>query len=100
MHECGWQEAAYRLALDSQVDCMEIDVSRTLDGVLVTLHDRYGGHFVCLQWDYYSCKLHNFFLFKWEELQTKADTCSKYNHVQYQDSRLCVFFSQNYANQG
>jgi len=33
-------EAAYRLALDSQVDCMEIDVSRTLDGVLVTLHDR------------------------------------------------------------
>jgi glycerophosphoryl diester phosphodiesterase len=58
VHECGWQEAAYRLALDSQVDCMEIDVSRTLDGVLVTLHDRYGFHFVCLQWDYYSCKLH------------------------------------------
>lgn len=54
MDKCGWQEAAYRLALDSQVDCMEIDVSRTLDGVLVTLHDRYGGHFVCLQWDNYS----------------------------------------------
>ncbi|ERM99731.1 hypothetical protein AMTRI_Chr11g101930 [Amborella trichopoda] len=31
---------AYRIALDSQVDCIEIDVSRSLDGVLVALHDR------------------------------------------------------------
>lgn len=33
-------EASYRLALDLQVDCMEIDASRTQDGVLVALHDR------------------------------------------------------------
>ncbi|KAI4320247.1 hypothetical protein MLD38_033746 [Melastoma candidum] len=32
--------AAYQAALHSQVDCMEIDVSRTADGVLVALHDR------------------------------------------------------------
>lgn len=55
---------------------MEIDVSRTLDGVLVTLHDRYGGYFVCLQWDYYSCNLLQKKLFKWEELQTKAEFVS------------------------
>uniref|UniRef100_A0A2N9EDT8 glycerophosphodiester phosphodiesterase n=1 Tax=Fagus sylvatica TaxID=28930 RepID=A0A2N9EDT8_FAGSY len=31
---------AYRIALDSQVDCIEIDVSRSSDGVLFALHDR------------------------------------------------------------
>ncbi|XP_073003588.1 glycerophosphodiester phosphodiesterase GDPD4 isoform X1 [Typha latifolia] len=31
---------AYRIALSSRVDCVEIDVSRTLDGALVALHDR------------------------------------------------------------
>lgn len=35
--------AAYRFALHSQVDCIEIDVSRSLDGVLLALHDRYSG---------------------------------------------------------
>lgn len=33
--------AAYRTALDSQADCIEIDVSRSSDGVLFALHDRY-----------------------------------------------------------
>lgn len=32
---------AYRIALHSQVDCIEIDVSRSSDGVLFALHDRY-----------------------------------------------------------
>ncbi|KAK3013693.1 hypothetical protein RJ639_008603 [Escallonia herrerae] len=32
--------AAYHIALDSQVDCIEIDVSRSSDGVLFALHDR------------------------------------------------------------
>ncbi|XP_062072962.1 glycerophosphodiester phosphodiesterase GDPD4-like isoform X1 [Humulus lupulus] len=32
--------AAYHSALASQVDCVEIDVSRSLDGVLFALHDR------------------------------------------------------------
>ncbi|KAL5845627.1 hypothetical protein ACOSQ3_009151 [Xanthoceras sorbifolium] len=32
--------AAYRFALRAQVDCIEIDVSRSLDGVLFALHDR------------------------------------------------------------
>jgi glycerophosphoryl diester phosphodiesterase len=32
--------AAYQLALDAGVDCIEIDASRTWDGVLVALHDR------------------------------------------------------------
>uniref|UniRef100_A0A803QBK3 glycerophosphodiester phosphodiesterase n=1 Tax=Cannabis sativa TaxID=3483 RepID=A0A803QBK3_CANSA len=32
--------AAYHSALASQVDCIEIDVSRSLDGVLFALHDR------------------------------------------------------------
>ncbi|KAI3785401.1 hypothetical protein L1987_44519 [Smallanthus sonchifolius] len=32
--------AAYNIALRSQVDCMEIDVSRSADGVLFALHDR------------------------------------------------------------
>ncbi|KAL5714679.1 hypothetical protein ACHQM5_016608 [Ranunculus cassubicifolius] len=32
--------SAYRAALVSQVDCIEIDVSRSLDGVLFALHDR------------------------------------------------------------
>ncbi|XP_021812909.1 glycerophosphodiester phosphodiesterase GDPD4 isoform X1 [Prunus avium] len=32
--------AAYHFALHSQVDCIEIDVSRSLDGVLLALHDR------------------------------------------------------------
>ncbi|XP_058192323.1 glycerophosphodiester phosphodiesterase GDPD4 isoform X4 [Rhododendron vialii] len=31
---------AYRAALHSQVDCIEIDVSRSSDGVLFALHDR------------------------------------------------------------
>ncbi|KAH9331433.1 hypothetical protein KI387_003541, partial [Taxus chinensis] len=32
--------AAYRLAVHSEVDCIEIDASRSRDGVLVALHDR------------------------------------------------------------
>jgi len=32
--------AAFRLALDMHVDCIEVDASRTRDGVLVALHDR------------------------------------------------------------
>ncbi|XP_043718910.1 glycerophosphodiester phosphodiesterase GDPD4-like [Telopea speciosissima] len=32
--------SAYRIALLSQVDCIEIDVSRSSDGVLLALHDR------------------------------------------------------------
>ncbi|KAK6940372.1 Glycerophosphodiester phosphodiesterase domain [Dillenia turbinata] len=32
--------AAYNAALHSQVDCIEIDVSRSADGVLLALHDR------------------------------------------------------------
>ncbi|XP_059452112.1 glycerophosphodiester phosphodiesterase GDPD4 isoform X3 [Corylus avellana] len=32
--------AAYRIALGSHVDCIEIDVSRSSDGVLFALHDR------------------------------------------------------------
>lgn len=35
------QIAAYQSALNMQVECMEIDASRTGDGVLVALHDRY-----------------------------------------------------------
>ncbi|XP_030936880.1 glycerophosphodiester phosphodiesterase GDPD4 isoform X1 [Quercus lobata] len=31
---------AYRIALHSKVDCVEIDVSRSFDGVLFALHDR------------------------------------------------------------
>ncbi|KAM3681517.1 hypothetical protein ACB098_12G003200 [Castanea mollissima] len=31
---------AYRIALHSKVDCIEIDVSRSFDGVLFALHDR------------------------------------------------------------
>ncbi|KAM0940773.1 putative glycerophosphodiester phosphodiesterase [Dioscorea sansibarensis] len=31
---------AYRFAIDSHVDCIEIDISRSLDGVLLALHDR------------------------------------------------------------
>ncbi|KAL4583166.1 hypothetical protein LXL04_007732 [Taraxacum kok-saghyz] len=31
---------AYRIAIRSQVDCIEIDVSRSSDGVLFALHDR------------------------------------------------------------
>ncbi|XP_052202103.1 glycerophosphodiester phosphodiesterase GDPD4 isoform X2 [Diospyros lotus] len=34
------QMAAYHAALHSQVDCIEIDVSRSSDGVLFALHDR------------------------------------------------------------
>lgn len=34
------QMAAFRAALHSQVDCIEIDVSRSLDGILLVLHDR------------------------------------------------------------
>jgi glycerophosphoryl diester phosphodiesterase len=32
--------AAFGLALDMHVDCIEVDASRTQDGVLVALHDR------------------------------------------------------------
>lgn len=32
---------AYQIALDSQADCIEVDVSRSSDGVLFALHDRY-----------------------------------------------------------
>ena len=31
---------AFRIALQSRVDCIEVDVSRTSDGFLVALHDR------------------------------------------------------------
>ncbi|KAK4570651.1 hypothetical protein RGQ29_029493 [Quercus rubra] len=31
---------AYRIALHSKVDCIEIDVSRSFDGILFALHDR------------------------------------------------------------
>ncbi|KAL6658148.1 hypothetical protein ACP70R_003734 [Stipagrostis hirtigluma subsp. patula] len=31
---------AFRLALDARVDCVEVDVSRSSDGVLFALHDR------------------------------------------------------------
>ncbi|KAL1542741.1 glycerophosphodiester phosphodiesterase GDPD4-like isoform X2 [Salvia divinorum] len=31
---------AYRIALSSQADCIEIDVSRSSDGILLALHDR------------------------------------------------------------
>ncbi|GJV86751.1 glycerophosphoryl diester phosphodiesterase [Tanacetum coccineum] len=33
---------AYQIALRAQVDCIEIDVSRSADGVLFALHDRQG----------------------------------------------------------
>ncbi|KAF1894333.1 hypothetical protein Lal_00027181 [Lupinus albus] len=40
--------AAYLSALHSQVDCIEIDVSRSLDGVLFALHDRnFWQHVLC-----------------------------------------------------
>lgn len=32
--------AAYRSALHSRADCIEIDVSRSADGILFALHDR------------------------------------------------------------
>lgn len=38
---CLWQVGAYHEALRSNVDCIEIDVSRSSDGVLFALHDRY-----------------------------------------------------------
>lgn len=31
---------AYRIAIQNQVDCIEIDVSRSSDGILFALHDR------------------------------------------------------------
>lgn len=34
---------AYNIAISSQADCIEIDVSRSSDGVLFALHDRYYG---------------------------------------------------------
>lgn len=34
--------AAYRAALQSGVDCIEIDVSRSSDGALYAIHDRQG----------------------------------------------------------
>ncbi|KAL6660768.1 hypothetical protein ACP70R_001803 [Stipagrostis hirtigluma subsp. patula] len=34
------QMDAFRLALDARVDCVEVDVSRSSDGVLFALHDR------------------------------------------------------------
>lgn len=36
----GEQMAAYEIALRSRADCIEIDVSRSSDGVLFALHDR------------------------------------------------------------
>lgn len=33
--------AAYKIALGARVDCVEIDASRSSDGVLFALHDRY-----------------------------------------------------------
>ncbi|KAG5520313.1 hypothetical protein RHGRI_033024 [Rhododendron griersonianum] len=42
---------AYRAALHSQVDCIEIDVSRSSDGVLFALHDRQG--FAADIWEQY-----------------------------------------------
>ncbi|KAF8405664.1 hypothetical protein HHK36_007740 [Tetracentron sinense] len=42
--------AAYRIALLSQVDCIEIDVSRSSDGVLFALHDsQTSGEFINLK---------------------------------------------------
>lgn len=61
-HKCGWIEDpplacahggdsskappntmdAYHFALLSHVDCIEVDVSRSLDGALFALHDRQG----------------------------------------------------------
>ncbi|KAG6556474.1 hypothetical protein Mapa_002419 [Marchantia paleacea] len=32
--------AAYQLALDAEVDCVEVDASRTRDGILLAIHDR------------------------------------------------------------
>lgn len=32
---------AYNIALSSRADCIEIDVSRSSDGLLFALHDRY-----------------------------------------------------------
>ncbi|GFP88411.1 glycerophosphodiester phosphodiesterase gdpd4 [Phtheirospermum japonicum] len=60
LRKCGWMQSpplvcahggdstkafpntmdAYNIALSSQVDCIEIDVSRSSDGVLFALHDR------------------------------------------------------------
>jgi glycerophosphoryl diester phosphodiesterase len=34
------QMEAFRMALDARVDCVEVDVSRSSDGVLFALHDR------------------------------------------------------------
>ena len=34
------QMDAFRMALDAWVDCVEVDVSRSSDGVLFALHDR------------------------------------------------------------
>ncbi|XP_042433830.1 glycerophosphodiester phosphodiesterase GDPD4-like isoform X3 [Zingiber officinale] len=34
------QMDAYRIAIDSRVDCIEMDISRSSDGVLFSLHDR------------------------------------------------------------
>ncbi|VFQ82203.1 unnamed protein product [Cuscuta campestris] len=35
-------KTAYQIALSSQVDCIEVDVSRSSDGFLFALHDRQG----------------------------------------------------------
>ena len=34
------QMEAFRMALDARVDCVEVDISRSSDGVLFALHDR------------------------------------------------------------
>lgn len=34
------QMDAYSIALSSQADCIEIDVSRSADGLLFAIHDR------------------------------------------------------------
>ncbi|KAL9993099.1 putative glycerophosphodiester phosphodiesterase [Helianthus debilis subsp. tardiflorus] len=44
LKKCSWLKnpplmTAYNIALRSQVDCIEIDVSRSADGVLFALHD-------------------------------------------------------------
>ncbi|KAG9136684.1 hypothetical protein Leryth_004465 [Lithospermum erythrorhizon] len=42
--------AAYHLALNSEVDCIELDVSRSSDGMLFALHDRQGSSANIREW--------------------------------------------------
>jgi glycerophosphoryl diester phosphodiesterase len=48
------QHAAYTLAMEEKVDCMEIDASRTADGVLVAIHDRWVSNILELRGNHYS----------------------------------------------